>query len=350
MLLRDLGEFALLESDIFSDIWSGDAAYFNDCADIPARQAGRFLLSTDPCPTPLVEFFQGFNPYTLGWLTATINLSDIAACGGHPNYFLCSLEAPDTASAAEVRAFMQGLRDNLKRFGCRVVGGNLKASGGWRAVGTIIGSVDPEPLYRTPLRAGDEIYLIGPIGIFWAAVLSRSFQSRAAANLDTQLLDKALLLPEPLIDAGNLIKEISGEIRCLDCSDGLATSLALMARIGRVDISVDENISDSVPENIRDIYEKCGFSVLNGVMGFGDWQLLCFVQRSLSSKFEKRLCEAGYSLTRVGQVAEGVGKVRSTGGGLLNPAILNENFLKGYNSIGSLDQMLERFLRPPVFV
>lgn len=61
------------------------------------------------------------DPWFAGWCGVMVNLSDIAAMGGHPTALLDTVWAPDAASAAPLLA---GLRDAAMAYGVPIVGGH----------------------------------------------------------------------------------------------------------------------------------------------------------------------------------------------------------------------------------
>ncbi len=68
------------------------------------------------------------DPYHLGRKALAVNLSDIAAMGGTPRYFLLSLGLPKDLSLSFISRFYRGLREMAKSFQVDLIGGDTSLS------------------------------------------------------------------------------------------------------------------------------------------------------------------------------------------------------------------------------
>ena len=94
----------------------------DDAAVLP-RAGGYDLLAGE-------GFIPGFvkdDPWFAGWCGVMVNLSDIAAMGGHAVALIDQIWAPDAAAAAPLLA---GLRDAAAAYGVPLVGGHTNFSAG----------------------------------------------------------------------------------------------------------------------------------------------------------------------------------------------------------------------------
>ena len=68
------------------------------------------------------------DPFRLGKKALAVNLSDIAAMGGIPKYFLISIGLPKHLSFSFISLFYRGLKDAARRFGVDLIGGGTSPS------------------------------------------------------------------------------------------------------------------------------------------------------------------------------------------------------------------------------
>lgn len=94
-----------------------------DDAAILAREGGVDLLAGEG----FVPGFVADDPWFAGWCGVMVNLSDIAAMGGHAVAVVDQIWAPDEQSAAPL---MQGLRDAAAAYDVPIVGGHTNLSAG----------------------------------------------------------------------------------------------------------------------------------------------------------------------------------------------------------------------------
>lgn len=105
-------------------------------------------------------------PELIGRKALAVNLSDIAAMAGTPLAVTVSLAVPDSLAADVPVRIMQGLTDLAEEFGVAVCGGDTNV---WQHPLVIdvavIGEAHPKgAVLRSGARAGDEVFVTGPLG------------------------------------------------------------------------------------------------------------------------------------------------------------------------------------------
>jgi len=163
-----LGETALL---VRLRRWLGDTSppapfgLGDDCAVLPPAR-GPQLVTTDPVIYGR-HFDDRLSPRAAGAKLLKRNLSDIAAMGGRPQWAVVALAlAPDTR-VDWVRGFYLGLAATARRHGVRIVGGDVtEAPRGFLGAFLTLDGVasGPRVLTRSGARAGDALYVTGPLG------------------------------------------------------------------------------------------------------------------------------------------------------------------------------------------
>src|SRR5690242_13354888 len=102
--LADLGERGIYRQ-VLEPRYHSVTAFGDDCAAFGSD----LVITTDACPTPLLEQLNGPDPYHTGWLLATINLSDLAAAGARPEGLVVNYTLPPSTPLADLNALMDGV-------------------------------------------------------------------------------------------------------------------------------------------------------------------------------------------------------------------------------------------------
>lgn len=346
LTVADLGELRLLKEIILRDVFSS-ALPGDDCAHISIG-GGKLLWSMDPCPTPVANWFGKATPEVWGCYTAAINLSDIASSGGKPIGMLVSLEMPDTTPVSFVEGFQRGLMHSLNQAGAKLFGGNVKSSKRFSATGTIIGEPVARSLTRSIDGADFAIYLVGKCGAFWTSVVANHLAWDEIPKSTQVFLDRALCFPSPQVEAGIQLGSLPFEVACMDCSDGAANAIYQLASVNNLDVELERSVNWNIPKQFVKILESNEISIENACYSFGDWQLACLVPIKDTDVFEEQLSR--FTVTYLGRAFPGAGKVNVSDGRSIVLDRLNQNFQKGYNSIENVEDLIDSFMRKPIFV
>ena len=94
----------------------------DDCAIVAPRAGYELLVSTDMLVAG-THFLPDTDPARLGWKTAAVNISDIAAMGAAPRWITLALALP-AADESWVAALAQGFADCCAAYGVDWIGGD----------------------------------------------------------------------------------------------------------------------------------------------------------------------------------------------------------------------------------
>lgn len=344
--VADLGEIRLLKEIILPDVSFDNAAENDDCAYV-SLTTPNLLWSMDPCPTPVANWFGKASAQAWGHYTATINLSDIAASGGTPIGMLVSIEMPDETPVAFVKAYQTGLMTCLRSAGARLLGGNVKSAIKFSATGTIIGVPGPRRVTRQLQGEEIDVYLIGSCGTFWTSVIANRNRFSDIPKDLIEELDNALCFPSAQTDAGVTLGNLPFPVACMDCSDGAANAVHQLATLNMLDIELVSQPQWQIKPALKEILKKNNVALENACYAFGDWQLACLVRKVDTDAFEARM--RSFKLTKLGTGKSGSGKITLDDGRSLSHDRINQNFQGGYNSINSLDELVDSFLTKAIF-
>lgn len=186
--------------------------------------------------------------YDLGWKSAAVNLSDIAAMGAVPTGLLVSLAVPSDTRLSFIEAMADGFRECCARLapGCSVVGGDLTVSELLVIAVTALGDLGGRTaVTRAGAAPGDVVALAGELGVAAAGLgllFARFRDGSTPVRVDLSVLDatqqRALdrqLRPEPPLALGPAAAD-AGATAMMDVSDGLALDASRLADASGVTI------------------------------------------------------------------------------------------------------------------
>jgi thiamine-monophosphate kinase len=241
----------------------------------------------------------------IGHRAMAANLSDIAAMGARPVLATVALALAGEAEewVAELYAGMQAL---AARHGTRIVGGDLVAAPVLALSLTVVGEVARTRLRRRDRgRAGDVLAVTGPLGASRAGLelerrtLAVADESRAAAR-------SSFRTPEPRVAEGRWLAASRHVHAMMDCSDGLSTDLARMARAGGLGATIE---AIPVAPCAEEIARACGADAQAwGLHGGEDFELLVAVApRAFGHLAARYRAHFGRDLLPVGRLVAGQG-------------------------------------------
>ncbi|HEY3298248.1 MAG TPA: thiamine-phosphate kinase, partial [Armatimonadota bacterium] len=172
MKLSEIGEEALIERISKLNALPQSAPGLivgvgDDAAVLAPDTDGKLTLVTTDMLTENVDFkLDLITPYQLGWKSAAVNISDIAAMGGDPTWTFPSLGFRPDTEVEFVDDFYRGMSDCASRFGSIIAGGDMNSLDGDYVISlTQLGKVSPDRLaLRSKGRAGDQILVTGWLG------------------------------------------------------------------------------------------------------------------------------------------------------------------------------------------
>jgi len=135
----------------------------DDCAVID--RGGDYMLLTCDMVVEGVDFTSATDPYLVGRKALAVSVSDIASCGGIPEYCLVSLGLPRRFPLGSVDRFYKGMRDLAGKFKVNIVGGDISRAPRLLADLSLVGRVEKKRLVlRSGARPGDVIFVTGSFG------------------------------------------------------------------------------------------------------------------------------------------------------------------------------------------
>ena len=166
------------------------------------------------------------DPYSLGWKSVAVNISDIAAMAGDPTYTFCSV-AFDDVDISYIESLYEGMRDCADAYATHIAGGDTNVSRDrWVISVTQLGEVPPaRAVLRSGAQPGDLLLVTGSLGDSKAGLeLLFKYGLETAAELNPRAVE-AHLRPKPRVGEA-IAAAVAGRVHALmDISDGLAADL-----------------------------------------------------------------------------------------------------------------------------
>jgi thiamine-monophosphate kinase len=180
----------------------------------------KVLLATTDILIEGIHFdLSWIDPFRLGKKALIVNLSDIAAMGGIPKYFLISLGLPKHLSLSFISSFYRGLKEGAKRFQVNLIGGDTSLSQKIVINICLLGEGKKRDLlFRRGARVGNDLFVTGTLGD--AALGLKILQKKGGTARPKGLIEKHLS-PSPRVELGQAIARHRLATAMIDVSDGL---------------------------------------------------------------------------------------------------------------------------------
>ena len=269
--LSDIGEKRMVRSIASMLSTSARLGPGDDAAAI--EFGGRYLVVSTDMLWETTHFHPRMTWRQKGWMTAAVNLSDIATMGAQPLGLLLAMGLPAHLDEKDVREMVQGAADCCDQYGTDYLGGDTKECSELVLTGTSLGSTPRNGLLaRKGACAGDALMMTGTAGLAYAGLLALE------RGIDSDKALKALFEPQPRVKEGTLLSSTGHVTSCMDTSDGLSMSLRELGEASGVSFEVNASAVPIDPEVVRlaGIARKDPLEI--ALQGGGDYQLLFTVR------------------------------------------------------------------------
>jgi thiamine-monophosphate kinase len=225
----------------------------------------------------------------------TINLSDIAAMGGRPQYAIVAIGSPDEALATTL---IEELAVAAREQDVEIIGGDLSRAAEIFISITIIGEA-AQPILRSGARRGDRIYLSRPIGGSAAGLSLLQRKTVGASYAEREFIESAIrrhLEPEAEVELG--LKLVGIATSCIDVSDGLSTDLHHLCDASNAGAAIERERIPVFPDLQRS-GPQLGINVRDAVLHGGEEYALLFTSSIRESELSMRVGRPVYAIGRI---------------------------------------------------
>lgn len=307
MRISDIGEFPLIDrvariaSSQRPDVIVGigdDVAVLADGEEL--------ILATVDSQVEGIHFLRDvISPRQLGRRALAINLSDIAAMGGRPQYALVSLALPSETEVGWVEDLYRGLREEGDRFQTAIVGGNMARSPGHVFIDVcVLGRVHRTHLMlRSGAQPGDRLVVTGSLGDAAAGLIVAEQRELPVTGAQREQLLGRFLTPTPRLGEAAVIARSGDATAMIDVSDGLSSDIGHICDRSEVGVRLwaDRLPLSAAACRVAELTDRPPWRL---ALGASDDYELCFTAGpdAVEELTASVLAETGTSLTAIGQV------------------------------------------------
>jgi len=237
------------------------------------------------------------SPEDIAYKALAVNLSDMAAMGAEPAWFMLAITLPHD-DETWLKAFSESLSSLAKKYNIQLIGGDTTHDSLSISI-TINGFVPvSKALTRNKAQVSDKIYVSGTIGD--AALALAAWQGLCLLREDSaSYLNKRLNRPTPQIELGLFLREYASS--CIDISDGLIADLQHITDSSNVGAKIDFEkipLSKEFRSNLTD-----EALIVPLVLSGGDDYELCFtIPANKHVEFEKALKVNKFNAICIGEI------------------------------------------------
>ena len=221
--MKETDFIEIIKNTANSQYIGDDCAYLKDLG---------IVISQDNLAEDVHFSLKFATPYQLGYKSAMVNISDVAASGAEPKYLTVGLSLPVNTDESFIKEFYKGIKDANKDV--KVIGGDITGSDkvfiSICAIGTTKNRVISS---RSNAKVGYKIIVSGEHGASGAGLKDL---------FDGNKTDLALkhLMPKAQVEfSKEIATKINTDYAMMDTSDGLADALEKIANASKVLLSVD---------------------------------------------------------------------------------------------------------------
>ncbi|MCQ1535996.1 thiamine-phosphate kinase [Methanosarcina sp. KYL-1] len=224
----------------------------DDCAVLDLNGEDCLVVTTDMLHRT-TDFPEGMTPWQIGWMSAAVNLSDIASMGARPTGLLVAIGMPADTEISFFEELAKGIQACAEFCETPVIGGDLDTHEELTITGTALGRVKKNQLLRrSGAKPGDLVCVTGHTGSAGAALeVLQSKHGGIGRKKASESLIKSLLEPVPRTHEAQKLAASGAVTSMMDTSDGLAMSLHDLAKVSRVGFKIREN-SLPILQEVRD--------------------------------------------------------------------------------------------------
>lgn len=265
--------------------------------------AGILALTTDAIVEE-IETNLYSDPYLIGWMTVTVNASDLAAVGAEPVGLLLNQTLTPELSADDLSLLQRAIRDASAAYRLPVLGGDTNVGSRLHMAACALGVVnDGEPLTRRGAAPGDRLFASGRLGRGAAYALLKLERSAGEA---------VSYQPRARLAEGRLLRRFASA--CMDTSDGVIPTLDELARLNHVGFTLDRVVEQVLHPEALAVARRAGLPAWLLLAGpHGEFELVFTVPEDRVTAFVDAAARIGWQPVALGGVTAERGLRRSLG-------------------------------------
>ena len=279
----------------------------DDCAIIPS-EGGDILVTTDMLLEGVHFLRSKSEPEDIGWKSAAVNLSDVAAMGGEAVATFLSIALPKDAQGEWAERFVEGYAAISRTFGVPLLGGDTTSS--LRDIAINVGVVgrceSGRAALRSGARVGDTIFVTGTLGDSGAGL--KALLADLEKCTEVEYLVKKHLRPTPRLIEGRALLATGLVGAMMDISDGIASDLGHILKASGVGARVELSALPLSSE-LEHLCEREGWNKYELATSAGeDYELLLTAPEEIAQQVD-------FPLYPIGKITAGEAEIEWYEGG-----------------------------------
>ena len=277
----------------------------DDCAVIPRNSGNSLIVTTDALVEGIHFIRDQISPKNLGYKAIAVNVSDIAAMGGTPEYAFLSIALPRTTECDWLKAAVQGIKEACEKWNLQLLGGDTVGSQRDIFLNvTLTGSIIHDHVkYRHCAKVGDLICVNSHLGDSGGGL--KSLQEGLFKTEEVEYLIQRHCRPEPSPQEGIWLASQQGVHAMIDLSDGLDCDLRRLIKSSQCGAVIE--ISDlPISPQLTGVCSEYNWDVRKLILAGGeDYCLLMTISESAQTSIRHRFQEKfGHPLHLIGQIVD----------------------------------------------
>ncbi|RKQ28322.1 thiamine-phosphate kinase [Oceanobacillus halophilus] len=267
--------------------------------------AAVFRFSNEDIVTAVDTFVDGIHfskatmdPYYIGYRALAANLSDLAAMGANPAFYLVSIVIPENWLMEEITAIFNGMKELATTYNTDIIGGDTVSGKELCLSITVIGYTKKGMArYRSDARPGDIMFVTGNVGDSQAGFHILTEEAEASYR-NSDYFIKRHIMPSPRVEFAQGLSGIS-RVALNDISDGIASEANEIAEASHVTIYIDDSM---VP--VSSTYEQFPYELQHKWKYYGgeDFELIGTVSEDNWEEIMQIATNLNLKVTKIGYV------------------------------------------------
>ena len=301
MVFSDFGERRLIARirRFYGYSWPEDDCFY-------VRNGKNYLLMTTDSMTSLSHIPEGVSAESTGYFFAASNISDIAAMGGMPRYFMSAFIFPDKTRISYLDGIERGISKCLREYGVKMAGGDIKEGTEVNLTGFAMGEVEANRiLRRTGMKTGDMLCVTGSLGKNAAGyyMWKRKKSARWA---------EVLMHILPRVREGRFISK-NGATAAIDLSDGVYSAIGQLGKLNGIGFDIHYSKLPIAPL-AQKVSRSLNISIEELALNFGgDYEILFTVPEAKFDSMYALSKKRGIKISCIGVVTKGTNRLINNG-------------------------------------
>jgi len=278
----------------------------DDCAIIAPNSDNKELVISKDALVETVHFLPNTPPSLIARKALGVNLSDIAAMGATPRWYMLALMLPKPLNEIWLEELTQELSIIQKQYNITLIGGDTVSHPNKLSLSvTVIGEVNKgAALRRNNAKPGDGIYVSGTIGDSALGLKILTNQLPDASALTQEQIDFLIHryhVPQPRCTLGKWLSANNYASAAIDISDGLWSDMKHICKASNVGASIHQN-AIPLSNSAQTMLHRNKSYYLDIIGGGDDYEILFCAPQHLENLLLESSLNSEHKITKIGTI------------------------------------------------